>query len=779
MTIAEQTQEAPKDDTANRSLLSTADFLREHFRGAEGKVFFCCYRNTDSKLAKGELGKIITRDPNAVSKFIAERDKREHENGVYFSTATYKPEVISRDGENCLQFVSLFADVDDKNHGISRDMALALLENTESPPTLIVSSGHGLQPYWLLSEPIEDRERIEVARKKLQALTASDAVHDAARIMRLPGTHNSKLGDWCEVEVVSYRPEYRYTPEALEDWLDRAPIIIPRKPEPEQEQQANGHAHNGHQFHNDGPADVERIHDALRYIPAHDREVWYKIGMALKDEMGDSGFGIWDEWSRSSNKYDAKDQQAKWKSFKREGVGIGTLFEYAKQYGWDSRQNKSGRANGFDAGTPKREKQLSLEDFFCYMAMPNAYIFRPTREIWPASSVNARIAPIPTGKEDEEITASRWLGCNRPVEQLTWAPGLPELIQDRIISDGGWINRPGSDCYNQYRGPTIELGNAAEAGPWLEHTKTVFPDDADHLVKWFAHRVQKPGDKINHALVLGGLQGIGKDTILEPVKRAIGPWNWAEVSPQAIQRRFNAYLKSVVLRISEARDLGDINRYQFYDHMKSYTAAPPDVLRVDEKHIREHSVLNCTGIIITTNHKSDGIFLPQDDRRHYVAWSERSRTDFSEGYWRELWGWYNKGGFGHVAAYLAKFDLSSFDPKQPPPKTDAFWSIVHANQAPEEAELMDLIDRLGNPDALTPSQLHARADLELQIWLGDRKNRRALPHRLESCGYSSVPNPDAKDTLWKAFGSRQTVYAKSTMSVRDRIAAVRRFSSGG
>jgi hypothetical protein len=247
MTIAEQTQEAPKGNKTGGTPLSTAEFLREYFRGADGAVFICSYRNPDSKLSRGELGKIITRDPNAVSKFIAERDKKEHENGIYFSTATYKPNVISRDGNNCLQFVSLFADVDDKNHDAGRDLALACLENAESPPTLIVASGHGLQPYWLLREPVEDRERIENARKKLQALTASDPVHDAARIMRLIGTHNSKFGEWGGVEVVSYRPEYRYTLEALEDWLDRAPVIVKRKEEAEQ-QHTNGHAHNANGY---------------------------------------------------------------------------------------------------------------------------------------------------------------------------------------------------------------------------------------------------------------------------------------------------------------------------------------------------------------------------------------------------------------------------------------------------------------------------------------------------------------------------------------------------
>jgi hypothetical protein len=38
----------------------------------------------------------------------------------------------------------------------------------------------------------------------------------------------------------------------------------------------------------------------------------------------------------------------------------------------------------------------------------------------------------------------------------------------------------------------------------------------------------------------------------------------------------------------------------------------------ERKNLREHYVPNITGVIITTNHKSDGIFLPADDRRHFL-----------------------------------------------------------------------------------------------------------------------------------------------------------------
>jgi len=376
------------------------------------------------------------------------------------------------------------------------------------------------------------------------------------------------------------------------------------------------------------------------------------------------------------------------------------------------------------------------------------------------------------------IAASAWLDRNRPVEQMTWAPGLPTIIEGRLIAEGGWIERAGVKCFNQYRPPIIVPGNAAEAGRWLDHMHRVFGDEAEHLINWFAHRVQRPADKINHALVLGGAQGIGKDTALEPVKRAVGPWNFYEVSPYHMLGRFNGFLKSVILRVSEARDLGDVNRFQFYDHMKAYTAAPPDVLRVDEKHMPECSVLNCCGVIITTNHKADGICLPADDRRHFVAWSDLTKEDFDTDYWNAIWQWYENGGDRDIAAYLAARDLSRFNPKAPPPKTDAFWAIVDASRAPESGELADVLDDMGRPSTVTLKEIRANATGGLLEWLNDRKNLRAIPHRMESAGYEPIRNRDAKDGLWRIEGARQAVYAKSEMHPQDKLAAVRRRTGG-
>jgi hypothetical protein len=154
--------------------------------------------------------------------------------------------------------------------------------------------------------------------------------------------------------------------------------------------------------------------------------------------------------------------------------------------------------------------------------------------------------------------------------------------------------------------------------------------------------------------------------------------------------------------------------------------------------------------------------------------------------WNALWRWYLSGGLEHVAAYLRTLDLSLFDPKAPPPKTDAFWAIVDAHHAPEASELADVLDILGKevpggkerewPDAVTILEIAnaaSAAGAGFLAWITDRKNRRAIPHRMEQCGYVPVRN-DRNEGRWIIKGTRQVVYARSDLSIRDRFLAAQR-----
>jgi hypothetical protein len=411
-----------------------------------------------------------------------------------------------------------------------------------------------------------------------------------------------------------------------------------------------------------------------------------------------------------------------------------------------------------------RQRVFSCEDFYALMTMENRFIYAPTGARWPGSNVDAQIASVLVGKR--KMNASTWIARNRPVADMTWMPGQSQIIENRLVVEGGWIERPGVKCFNLYHPPTIKHGDPAKAGSWINHLRELYPDEAEHIMLWFAHRVQRPGVKINHALALIGGQGIGKDTILEPVRYAVGPWNFKDVRPADLFAPQNDFVQSIILCINEVHDLGDISRYEFYDKTKSYAAAPPDTIRVNAKYTPQYWVFNLTDLILTSNHKTDGLYLPADDRRHYVAYSELKGSDFPKSYFDDLHGWYEGGGFSHVAAYLATLDISKFNPKAPPPKTPAFWAIVDANRAPEDAELADVLDKLGKPNAVTLIQLMAVTKnglAEIYLWLKDRKNRRIIPHRMEKCGYIPVRNDAAEDGLWKIEGKRQVIYVKNTL----------------
>ena len=76
------------------------------------------------------------------------------------------------------------------------------------------------------------------------------------------------------------------------------------------------------------------ILEALQTIdPDLPYDEWISVGMALKDQLGESGFSYWNDWSQKGAKYPTeKKLHTHWKSFQRSGKTISTLFGIAKSY---------------------------------------------------------------------------------------------------------------------------------------------------------------------------------------------------------------------------------------------------------------------------------------------------------------------------------------------------------------------------------------------------------------------------------------------------------------
>jgi len=81
---------------------------------------------------------------------------------------------------------------------------------------------------------------------------------------------------------------------------------------------------------------LERIRSALAHVPVGGHDERIRIAFALKSELGNEGFDLWDSWYRErGTTYDPTESKAVWKSARPDGkVNIGTLFYEARGNGW-------------------------------------------------------------------------------------------------------------------------------------------------------------------------------------------------------------------------------------------------------------------------------------------------------------------------------------------------------------------------------------------------------------------------------------------------------------
>lgn len=130
------------------------------------------------------------------------------------------------------------------------------------------------------------------------------------------------------------------------------------------------------------------IADALSFIdPDCDRETWFRMAMAVKHELGDSGFVIWDSWSNRGQSYNEKAAQHTWKSVKSHGargtVTIGTLVHEAMQAGFkfEGRQQLSEH----EAAERARKREEARKQSMVEERQRQADAAQAANEIWTAA----------------------------------------------------------------------------------------------------------------------------------------------------------------------------------------------------------------------------------------------------------------------------------------------------------------------------------------------------------------------------------------------------------
>lgn len=163
--------------------------------------------------------------------------------GIYWYGASRKHSVLNRFAargslDELLVVGSFWCDLDCAKHNYPLDRGLAALLSMPLPPTIVVFSGGGLQAVHGLSQPwsVINREAAQEHKAYSLALYAElykhtgleldTSVHEAARMMRLPGFINRKPErHGAAARIVYFDPQALYTPDQI-----RASVTLPTRP---------------------------------------------------------------------------------------------------------------------------------------------------------------------------------------------------------------------------------------------------------------------------------------------------------------------------------------------------------------------------------------------------------------------------------------------------------------------------------------------------------------------------------------------------------------------
>ena len=282
---------------------------------------------------------------------------------------------------------------------------------------------------------------------------------------------------------------------------------------------------------------------------------------------------------------------------------------------------------------------------------------------------------------------------------------------------------------------------AGDVSPWLKHLERMVPIayEREHLLNVLAHKVQYPAHKINHAVLIGGHPGSGKDTLLAPFFWAIGgnaKTNCSLVRNEELTQQWGYALECEVMEIAELRQSDAKDRRALENTLKPIIAAPPELLSIQRKGLHPYMALNRVLVVAFSNERA-AIAIPSDDRRWFCLWADVARMPEQEA--TALWNWYtNCGGFAAVAAHLHARDVSAFNPSATPPMTEAKMIMVEQGRSIAESYLVDVIARrLGDfSEGVVAAPFYALCDrLQGQAAPGIKLVPAALMHALKEAGW--------------------------------------------
>jgi len=334
---------------------------------------------------------------------------------------------------------------------------------------------------------------------------------------------------------------------------------------------------------------------------------------------------------------------------------------------------------------------------YAYVLSDDSYFDMETRTEYARTAFNAIYRHV----ECKSIHGKRRVEASVCYDENRQEYGAP-IVKGLIYApgEGVLVAREGDVYGNRWVDARPKVARRkAQPTQWLDHCRALVPDERElaHCLDVMAFKVQNPRVKINHAVLHGGVEGCGKDTMWAPyIWSVCGPSlkNRGFLDNDTMNGQWGYHLESEILLLNELKEPEAVQRRALANRLKPIIAAPPETLTINRKGLHPYEMLNRLQVLAFTNDPLP-ITIPSQDRRWFCVWSRAPIMDPDEAV--RLWAWYKDGGFAKIAAWLWQRDVSAFNPAAAPPVTEWKLNMVEHGLSVAESYLVEMMRLRSGP----------------------------------------------------------------------------------
>ncbi|MCX7178960.1 MAG: DUF5906 domain-containing protein, partial [Proteobacteria bacterium] len=189
------------------------------------------------------------------------------------------------------------------------------------------------------------------------------------------------------------------------------------------------------------------------------------------------------------------------------------------------------------------------------------------------------------------------------------------------------------------------------------------------LLCWMAYPLQRPGAKMNSAVIMHGPQGTGKSTVFQTLAKIYGDYATV-LNQRGLEDKFNSDWSDSKLFILAEEVVTRAEMWHIKNELKELVTG--EWIRINPKNIAAYRQRNQVNIAYLSN-ENQPLPIENDDRRHCVIWTP---PELDPEYYVEVFNELENGGVAAFYHYLLNLDISKFNPKTRPPMTAAKLSLI-------------------------------------------------------------------------------------------------------